>query len=506
MASSPDTDARDRERQHARSTAKHSAVYLIGTALSRVAGLIMLPLYTRVLSTREYGVMELLGFTTDIISMLVGLGIGTAVTRHYYRYDNDDERRAVISSAAVMLLAMFVAVGAVGMLTADPLSRLLLGPEEPAVFVRLAMVALVLGVTIEVPMIVLRARQKSVAVVTAGLTRLGLALTFNVIFVVILRLGVAGVFYSTIISSAVVGGYLLITLLRETGVRFVPALARQLILFGAPLVVWEVGSFVLHFSDRFFLRAYASLAVVGIYSLSYKLAIIIPFFVTGPFGQIWLPKALEVHRKEGAAAIPILASLQRYYSIALISVSLGLTLFSPDVVRIVADKAFYGAAGPIPVLALAMVFFGYRQVAQVGALIAEQPGVVARATAIAAVGVLVLNFLFIPRWGAMGAAVATLGGFALDFFLIRWYSMRLYPLRIYIGVLPIALAAAAWWLGQVLAPPDAGLVPSILGHAAAFLAFVIALFATGIITPTQRRSLAEALRNPVATLRALRAS
>lgn len=118
MASSPDTDARDRERQHARSTAKHSAVYLIGTALSRVAGLIMLPLYTRVLSTREYGVMELLGFTTDIISMLVGLGIGTAVTRHYYRYDNDDERRAVIGSAAVMLLAMFVAVGAVGMLTA----------------------------------------------------------------------------------------------------------------------------------------------------------------------------------------------------------------------------------------------------------------------------------------------------------------------------------------------------------------------------------------------------
>lgn len=506
MASPADTDARDRERQHARSTAKHSVVYLIGTALSRVAGLIMLPLYTRVLSTREYGVMELLGFTTDIISMLVGLGIGTAVTRHYYRYDTEEERRAVVSSAAILLLSMFVTVGVIGLLLAEPLSLLLLGPDEPAHFVRLAMVALVLGVTIEVPMIVLRARQNSVAVVTAGLTRLGLSLAFNVLFVVVLRLGVAGAFYSTIIASAVVGGYLLVTLLRETGVRFVPTFARQLIAFGAPLVIWEIGSFVLHFSDRFFLRAYASLAVVGVYSLSYKLAIVIPFFVTGPFGQIWLPKALEVHRKEGSAAIPILAALQRYYCIALIAVSLGLTLFSEDVIRIVAGEAFHEAAGPIPVLALAMVFFGYRQVAQVGALIAEQPTAVARSTAVAAGGVLLLNFLFIPRWGAMGAAAATLGGFAIDFFLIRWYSMRLYPMRIYVGVLPLALAAATWWLGTALVPVGTALLPSILGHSVAFVAFVLSLFATGIITGTQRQALADALRNPAATIRALRAS
>lgn len=506
MTTPADTDVRDRERQHARSTAKHSAIYLIGTALSRVAGLIMLPIYTRVLSAREYGVLELLGFTTDILSMLVGLGIGTAVTRHYYRYDTDEERRGVVSSAALLLVGLFVSVGAVGLLVSEPLSVLLLGPDEPAHFVRLAMVTLVLGVTIEVPMIVLRARQNSAAVVTAGLTRLGLALALNILFVVVLRLGVAGAFYSTIVSSAVVGGYLLVTLLRETGVRFVPSFARQLIAFGAPLVIWEVGSFVLHFSDRYFLRAYASLAVVGIYSLSYKLAMIIPFFVTGPFGQIWLPKALEIHRKEGPAAVPILASLQRHYCLALIAVSLGLTLFSEDVIRIVAGEAFHEAAGPIPVLALAMVFFGYRQVAQVGALIAENPGVVARSTAIAAAGALVLNFLFIPRWGAMGAAVATLGGFALDFFLIRWYSMRLYPMRIYIGALPLALAAATWWLGRVLVPTGTALVPSILGHAVAFVAFVLALFATGIITAAQRRALAEALRDPVATLRALRAS
>lgn len=506
MTTPADTEARDRERRHARSTAKHSAVYLIGTALSRVAGLIMLPLYTRVLSASEYGVMELLGFTTDIISMLVGLGIGTAVTRHYYRYDTEDERRAVVSSAAILLVAMFVTVGAIGMLAAEPLSLLLLGPDEPAQFVRLAMVALVLGVTIEVPMIVLRARQNSVAVVTAGLTRLGLALAFNVLFVVVMRLGVAGAFYSTIISSAAVGGYLLVALLRETGVRFVPAFARQLIAFGAPLVIWEAGSFILHFSNRYFLRAYGSLAVVGIYSLSYKLAMIIPFFVTGPFGQIWLPKALEIHRSEGEAAIPILASLQRHYSVALITVSLGLTLFSEDVIRIVVGEAFHEAAGPIPLLALAMVFFGYRQVAQVGALIKEQPGAVARSTAIAAAGALVLNFALIPRWGVTGAALATLGGFSLDFFLIRWYSMRLYPMRVYVGVVPIGLAAATWWLAHVAIPDGTSLVLSLIGHGVALVAFGLSLIATGVVTPAQRRFLVGAMRHPADTLRALRAS
>ena len=69
-----------------------------------------LPVYTRVLTPRDYGVMEMLAYTTDVLTFLVGLGVSTAVTRHYYKYETEAERHALVSTAAVLLFVLF-AVG-----------------------------------------------------------------------------------------------------------------------------------------------------------------------------------------------------------------------------------------------------------------------------------------------------------------------------------------------------------------------------------------------------------
>lgn len=501
-----------RERHHARSTAKHSAVYLVGTALSRLAGFIMLPLYTRVLSTSEYGVLELLGYTTDVITMLAGLGIGTAVTRYFYRYDSDDERNLVVSSAALLLLGLFALVAVVGFAFAGPLAQAVLGPPDPALpespltYMRLAIIVLALGVAIEFPLLVLRTRQRSVDAVVSGLARLLLALTLNVVLVVGLRMGVAGVLLSTIIASSTVGAVLLYRMFRESGWRFDPVLVRQLIAFGAPLVIWELGSFVLHFSNRYFLRVHHSFGDVGLFSLSYKFSQVMLFLVTGPFGAVWLPKALEIVRQEGEAATPILESIQRQYALVLVTAALGMTLFSYDMIRVVAGPDFRSAADIVPILSVGMLFFGLRQIAQVGVIAKDRPGLVALGTTIAAGCALVLNQLLIPTWGAFGAAIATVGGFGIEFFLLRWYSMRLFPVRVYWGAAPLLIAAAIWGATQLVLGPDTALVASLLLNALALGTFVALLFVTGIIPPDQRRALLAAARDPLGALRALRAA
>jgi O-antigen/teichoic acid export membrane protein len=486
------------------STFKHGAVYLIGTLLSRLAGFIMLPVYTRVLTPRDYGVMEMLAYTTDILTFLVGLGVSTAVTRHYYKYEGDRARNELVSTAAVLLFVLFVVVAIPVLLLAEPVTSLLLKPGEPALFVRLSMVSLVIGVAIDVPMTVMRARQESQQVVLWGAIRLLLAIALNLVLVVWLRLGVLGVLISTIVSGGLVGGYLVSRLLRVTGLHFSREKARALIAFGAPFAIWELGSFVLHFSDRFFLNAYGTLEEVGLYSLSYKVAIVIPFFVTGPFSSIWLPKALEIEKREGLGAIPILSAIQRHYNLLLICIAFGMSLFAWDAIRVGTGPAFHSAYAPIPILAAAMVFFGYRQVAQIGVIIRDKPGLVARTTAFAAGTVLLLNWLLIPRWGAMGAAVATLGGFGIEFFVMRWFSMREYPLRIEVGALAILVGVATWGLTRAVLPADASVPLSLLINTLGFATFVVALMLTGAMDRDQRRFVAAALRDPAGTLRALR--
>ena len=115
-------------------TVKHSLIYFLGNMLGRLAGFIMLPIYTRVLTTGDYGVLEILSLSADILGMLAGLGIRQAVMRLYYFYDEERDRHGVVSTASFLLLGIFGAITLAGFVLASQLSSALLGPDQPVLF------------------------------------------------------------------------------------------------------------------------------------------------------------------------------------------------------------------------------------------------------------------------------------------------------------------------------------------------------------------------------------
>jgi len=506
-ASAPESTAGANDKSgYLRSTLRHGGVYTLGVVLSRLVGFIMIPVYTRVLVPADYGILEILSLTSDILGMLAGMGIGLAVMRQYYAAPDDEGRHVVASSAATLLIGVFSVVAVVGSLAAGVISPLLLGPEQSPNLVRLAVVFLAVGSTIEVPMAMLRARQRSTGVVAIGLVRLLLSLGLNIVFVVMMRLGVAGVLYSSILSALLVGGYLTVQLYRESGVRFDPRVARGLVAFGAPLVLWNISSFVLHYSDRYFLRVYDSLEAVGLYSLGYKLAMLISLMVSGPFSDIWIPKSLEIDKREGEGAVPILSSILLVYNLLLVTVAFGVGLFAEEVVRLIAGSSFGAAADTVPVLALAMVFFSYRSVGQIGALIRGRSDLIAIATVLAAVVVTGMNILLVPLFGVHGAALATLIAFAFEFLVMRHLSRRVHPLHVPLFQLlrPLLLAALVWWSADALAADTMPLLPRLGIRVAAVGVFGLALYVSGAVPLAVRQGLSRALREPRSVLTALR--
>lgn len=489
-------------------TLKHGGTYLAGIVLYRLASFVMLPVYTRVLTPEDYGILEILALSSDIISMLAGMGIGAGVTRYYYLATDDRDRARVVSTAALLLGAIFAVVAAAGVGLAAPLASLLLGSADKAPLIALAVAGLALGMLVEVPLVVLRTKQQSHAVLFAGLIRLLLAVSLNILFVVVLRMGVRGVLFSTIVAAVLVGGVLTVRLFREHGIELSGATARQLVRYGAPLVVWNLSSFVLHFSDRYFLRISTSLDVVGLYSLGYKLAMLVSLFVMTPFSDIWFPKAMEIVRKEGEAGKPILRNILSFYNLVLVTMALGVALFTADVVHVFIGPGFQGASEPVAVLALAMVFFGYRPISQVGAMISEKTGAVAAASATAAAAVLLLNALLVPRFGMMGAAYATLGAFVIEFAVMRTLSERYFPLAFSFGAqfAPLALALVVWLAVTLTLPASVSLIVSVLAKTVAMLVFAGALLVTGVVNAEQRQRIVAALRDPIGTARTLRAS
>ena len=72
-------------------TAGYAGIYAIGALLNRGIGFIMLPVYTRFLTPADYGVVELLALTVEVVSIVTGLGLMNGLHKFYYKYDSGHE-------------------------------------------------------------------------------------------------------------------------------------------------------------------------------------------------------------------------------------------------------------------------------------------------------------------------------------------------------------------------------------------------------------------------------
>jgi len=218
-----------------------------------------------------------------------------------------------------------------------------------------------------------------------------------------------------------------------------------------------------------------------------------------PFNQIWHSYLFEIEKQ--ANAREVYARVATYFVLALTAVALGIAMLSREIVVVMAAPAFAAAHTVIPVLVVAMIFFCVDNVFQVGLLIKGQSNRLSGARWIAAVANLGLNWLLIPRYGMMGAAIATLLSFMCSAVLILRTAQRTYPVPFEYGrYVHIALAAAATYT-VVLIMPAAPLWLAIVTKAATWVLFPLLLFVTGFMRPEERGALGRLSTEGVGFLR-----
>src|SRR5467141_1556910 len=183
-------------------------------------------------------------------------------------------------------------------------------------------------------------------------------------------------------------------------------------------------AFVLNWSDRYFLRLYSSIEAVGIYGLGYKFGMIVVMLVSVPFMFVWNAYMFEIEKQ--ANARQTYARVATYFMLGLCGAGLVISVFSRELIVLMADRAYWGAEQVIPVVVLAMILMCSDNVFQVGLLIQGRTGYLSVAKGIAAAVNLALNVLLIPRYGVMGAAWATAIAFAVYAVSIFLAAQRAY--------------------------------------------------------------------------------
>lgn len=479
--------------------AKHSIIYGTGTVINGVVAILLLPIYTRCLTPTDYGIKELIGLTVDIVGILLATGVSSGVLRFYFEYDNEADRNEVISAATIGLsMLAFIAFLVLSFFT-KPMAVYIIDSPKLYYYFNISLVSMWLNSVNEVGFGYLRARRKSILFVLLSFFRLFLTILLNIYLIVFLKLGVLGVLLSTLIVAVMTTCLLNIPILFKVGVRFSSAKLRELVRFGFPSVPAQMGAFVVHLSDRFFLKAFCSIADAGIYSLGYRFGAIPSTFISVPFNQIWQPRRLELYKQPGSEEL--FGRIFTYY-LALISfVGLGIAVLTREVLIIMADPKFLPACAIVPIIVVANIIYSTNSHINMGILIQKKTKYFAYIDGSNGVFILLLNFLLIPRFGIYGAAYATLIAFIYKTTLYYYCSNRIYQICFeFIRILKIGGSAVLLYL--VCALLHINNVYVNLGVKSFMLLwFPVVLWGTGFYTEEERAWIAAIVRQVIPCMR-----
>ena len=131
---------------------KHTLVYGSGVWVGKVVGFVMIPIYTRALKPADYGALELISRTTDVVALVLGMGMASALIRFHAEGKSDKERARIASTAIAFAgsIGLFAALGLGAAST--PLSALIFGSTGYALCLRLALIAMGAELCAAVPM------------------------------------------------------------------------------------------------------------------------------------------------------------------------------------------------------------------------------------------------------------------------------------------------------------------------------------------------------------------
>ncbi len=478
---------------------RHTLVYAAGILLAKTISFVMLPVYTRYLTPSDYGVMELIEMTLDVIAILAGARIATGIFRYYHKATSQAERDAVISTALMVLAASYTLVGAATFAAAEPISRLVFDTAEYASLIRLAAASLACSSLTIAPITYIRVRERSTLFVITQVTQVTLQLGLNILLLVHFDLGVRAVFISGLVTKLLIGLALAGYLVSQVGLRFSRASTRNLLRYGIPLIGTQLATFVATFADRYFLKASADTAAVGLYGLAYQFGFLVAAVGYLPFEMIWEPVRFAIAKREDRHEIYARAFI--YLNLMLVTMALAITLFVSDVLLVMTTPAFYPAAAFVPVIVIAYVLQGWVGLQDVGIHVRERTELITLVNWASALTALGGYAFFIPRYLGMGAAVVTVVAFAVRYLGCYLVSQSLWRVEYRWGPVLRLLAIAIGVALLGLSLPDLDLMTSLAAKTGLLGLYAACVLSFGIISAEERAGMFELLRTPFLGLR-----
>lgn len=414
------------QKSFLKNLSKDTLLYIPAQIIPGIISFISLMIYTRLLTPEEYGRYTLVYTVTMFITTMFFSWIEQSTVR-FYKEMETEKSKILITTITITALSLVILISIIYILIVNIYIKNYIS-DKVLFLLNTSVFLLSFMVFYKISLQFLRAnRQAGFYSVYSCLFKF-ISVALSVIFIY---------FFSYAEVSIILGmgfAYLFVFVLQARKLLpfiklkfFSLDIIIQLFKYGSPWVGITIGSYLLSRFDRYVIDLYLTTDKVGIYSATYSLAEKGIMQVASLLSISSFPLLIENFNKgnEEKASL-IMKDLLKIYSIFFIPAVFGLSYFSKDIISIFLGEQFQGANLVFIVISIGALFEALRN-------LSGRPFQLKRITHYLPLLLIIsglinvfLNFLLVPKYELLGAAFATLIGYAFYFAISFFISKRFF--------------------------------------------------------------------------------
>jgi O-antigen/teichoic acid export membrane protein len=472
--------------------ARQGFLYSLVWVASSVTSLVLLPVYTRFLSTTDYGLLEVLEYLSLLVHVLVGNIVSKGLPRSYHQAGSEAERLHTLSTAILLSMVAASLALAVLVLFNGFAARTLLGGNDLASYINLAAANLFFQIVYQTCGLAYIVRKQAAFYLRLSLVKLVLNVSLNLVFVAVFDLGPRGILYGNLAASGSLAIVMVAVLLRKFGCVWKSTVVGALFKFAAPLVPGMLMATLLHNADRFILAHHRDLSDVGIYGLGYKLPFMLHALLMQSFGYVWSASTMYQIAREADGKYQV-QRITTYVFCGCVAAQLLLALMAKPLVKLLTTPPFFPADVVVPLVALGLCFYALSPFLEWGPSVAGQTWRISLAYVLPISVNIAANLLFVPRYGYLAAAWVTVGSYALFAGSLYFTARTLNRVEFEFGRMLKTLVFACAVFLVVRHLQSGSLVADLLVGALGFGVFLVLVFLSGVLSAGERAALSEAV-------------
>jgi len=398
----------------------NTAVLALGTLGSKILVFLLMPLYTRLLTSAQYSTADIISQTANLLIPLISLGMYEAVFR--FAMDKDIKSEKVLTTGLYVTLA-----GCVIFALFLPLLCKIgyFDGYFPLVYLYVFCASVHYLVSRYT-----RAIGQNTLFALQGIISTALNITFNIIFLIGFDMGVTGYVLSVIVSDLLVSLFLFIKLglLKKIAPsNFSRELFGTMLKYSVPLIPTTVFWWVTNVADRYIIRAVIGDDINGLYAAAFKIPTIL-LLLSSVFTEAWQFSAVVekdgADKKEHAEFFGVV--FNSFQSMLFMSAAVLIAL-SQIFADILFAPSYFDAWRYMPLLICATVYSSL--VTFMGSVyLVDKKSMLSFITALMGALVnIVLNIVLIVPYGANGAAFATLACYVIVYVIRAITTRRMIP-------------------------------------------------------------------------------